>query len=53
MSHGNFFKFVAYLLDHEANKARDFHLMITSGGTTGPIKKMKNKVIATITSVYQ
>lgn len=43
MKHGNFFKFVAYLLSHEYTKAREFQLLIDSGGTTAPPKKKANK----------
>lgn len=43
MKRGNFYKFVAYLLDHEYTKAREFDLLIESGGTTGPEKKKRDK----------
>lgn len=44
MKHGNFFKFVKFLLKNEYIKAREFNLLIMSGGTTGPSKKKVHKV---------
>lgn len=44
MKRGSFYKFVAYLLDHEYSKAREFVLLIDSGGMTGPERKKKNRV---------
>lgn len=48
MKHGHFFKFVSYLLSHEFTKAREFDLLIKSGGTTGPAKKRAYKVISNL-----
>ncbi|KAL7726716.1 hypothetical protein ACLKA6_012793 [Drosophila palustris] len=39
MKHGNFFKFVSYLLTYEYTKSREFDLLIKSGGATAPSKK--------------
>ncbi|XP_055306985.1 baculoviral IAP repeat-containing protein 3-like [Sitodiplosis mosellana] len=43
MEHGHFFKFVKYLLTYEYSKAREFDLLIKSGGSTGPAKKRSYK----------
>lgn len=44
MKHGNFYKFAAFLLTHEFNNARNFKLILASGGTTVPNPKRRNKV---------